>query len=134
MIIVTENNYNLLKNYQQVEKPKEEPDVVFYPEMFNNRTITQMLKLLTSLKFNDNNQIWMADDPNVVYNKNLQAQPFSQFIDKLRSDIEKVTDRSFNACLINKYSTGKKWSNTSYDWLETDLLFHLFPLVKQDKY
>ena len=35
MIILTENNYKRLDTIPYVENPKENPDIVYYPDIFN---------------------------------------------------------------------------------------------------
>ena len=39
MIILTENNYKPLKKLPHIDNYEETPDIVFYPEIFNDKTI-----------------------------------------------------------------------------------------------
>jgi len=104
MIVLTENNYKRLEKIPYVDNPKKEPDIVLYSEIFNQQTIQKMMEILNSLQFNKKGYIWLTDDPTLLslsLNKNLTAHPFPQFIDKIREDIQKITGRTFNSCLVS---------------------------------
>ena len=78
----------------------------------------KMVNILNTMKFDKNNQLWFADNPNFDYVKN--SQPFPDFIDKIRSDVEKITSFTFNLCLITKNNT--QLYDISYDWLDNIFL------------
>ena len=109
MIILSENNFKPLEKVPHVEDPENVPDVVFYPEIFDKPAIEKMVNILDSMAFGINDWIWLSDHPDITYNSRISAVPFPYFIEKIREDVEKITGRSFNSCLINKYQNNKKW-------------------------
>ena len=60
MIILTENNYKTLVKIPHVKNPQKIPDIVLYKGIFGN-TITE--KMLNSVEFNKNDQLWISDNP-----------------------------------------------------------------------
>lgn len=119
MIALSKNKNKLLEKVPYVKNPKDVPDIVLYPEIFNKDTIEKIQSLLEKMNFNKNGQIWLADNPYWVYGKDLPVQPFPLFIEEIRDNVEKITCRSFNACLINKYKDVHKhrpWYKTSNKW------------------
>jgi len=107
MIILTEDNYKPLKKIPHVENHKETPDIIFYPEIFNDETIEKTTELLKSLSYNKNGEIWLTDDPNWPLNRDLPAKPFPTLIELIRNDIEKIIGHTFNSCLIKAYKIDK---------------------------
>ena len=107
MIILTEDNYKPLKKIPHVVNHEETPDIIFYPEIFNDETIEKTTELLKSLSYNKNGERWLTDDPNWSLGKDLPAKPFPTIIELIRNDIEKITGHTFNSCLIKVYNTNK---------------------------
>jgi hypothetical protein len=106
MITVTENNYNSLENIPHVSDPVKKPDVVFYPSIFSLPVIDKIEKVLSSAKYKKG-KLYFADDPELRIDKKGLIRPFPPIIDKLRSNIQKVTGYLFNACLISN-----KWNSS----------------------
>ena len=121
MIILSENNFKPLENVSCVEDPENIPDVVFYPKIFNKPFIKKMVDILDSMTFR-NGFIWMTDHPDIVYGNNTQGVPFPFIIERIREDIERITSRSFNSCLINKYHKNMKLYNTDKIQLGFDFI------------
>jgi hypothetical protein len=105
-----------------VEDPENVPDVVFYPEIFDKPAIEKMVNILDSMAFGINDWIWLSDHPDITYNSRISAVPFPYFIEKIREDVEKITGRFFNSCLINKYQNNKKWYKSEKKWLGFDFI------------
>jgi len=122
MIILSENNFKPLEKVPHVEDPENVPDVVFYPEIFDKPAIEKMVNILDSMAFGINDWIWLSDHPDITYNSRISAVPFPYFIEKIREDVEKITGRSFNSCLINKYQNNKKWYKSEKKWLGFDFI------------
>ena len=122
MIILSENNFKPLEKVPHVEDPENVPDVVFYPEIFDKPSIEKMVNILDSMAFGINDWIWLSDHPDITYNSRISAVPFPYFIEKIREDVEKITGRSFNSCLINKYQNNKKWYKSEKKWLGFDFI------------
>ena len=122
MIILSENNFKPLEKVPHVEDPENVPDVVFYPEIFEKPAIEKMVNILDSMAFGINDWIWLSDHPDITYNSRISAVPFPYFIEKIREDVEKITGRSFNSCLINKYQNNKKWYKSEKKWLGFDFI------------
>lgn len=119
MIILTGDKYKPLKKIPHVDNNVETPDIVVYPEIFNDRTIEKITELLKSLSYNKNGEIWLTDDPNWSLGKNLPAKPFPSIIEYLRNDIEKITGYTFNSCLIKMYNTDKTYKifDDEVEWM-----------------
>ena len=62
-MIILEKNYEQLKNIPYVENAENDPDVVYYKNIFTDDSLIQITKLLKSFKFNDNGQILFSDNP-----------------------------------------------------------------------
>lgn len=126
MIILTENNYKRLANIPRIKNPDKNPDIVFYPKIFDESTNTQIVTILNSLHLKGC-QLWLADDPSWIFDKNVPIHPFPDIIDKLREDIEVITNKKFNTCLINKYNT----CSTTFININQDILADKFtvPIV-----
>lgn len=117
MIIITENNYKKLDLIPYVEIPTKTPDVVFYPDIFNTSAVKQIIEVLKSVQLNENNQIWFTDDPKWIFDKKLIPHPFPDFIDNIRTDVEKVTGRTFNTCLVSTTWSYKKYKSLGSDFI-----------------
>ena len=76
MIILTEDKYKPLKKIPHVENHEETPDIIFYPEIFNDKTIEKTTELLKSLSYNKKGERLLTDDPNWSLNQDLPAKPF----------------------------------------------------------
>jgi len=87
---------------------EETPDIIFYPEIFNDETIEKTTELLQSLSYNKNGERWLTDDPTLSLGKELPAKPFPALIELIRNDIEKITGHSFNSCLIQALKRNEK--------------------------
>ena len=100
-MIILEKNY---EHIPYVENVVNDPDVVYYKNIFTDDSLIQITKLLKSFKFNDNGQIWFSDNPlvNLPSNK-LQVNIFPILLEKLRDYVEQITDSSLNSCLITRY-------------------------------
>jgi hypothetical protein len=109
MIILSENNFKSLEKVPRVKDPEKSPDVVLYPEIFNQYTIETMIGILGKITFDKNGQIWFSDNSSLKYSRKLKAHPFPFSIEKIRDDVEKITGRTFNSCLVNKYKGNRKW-------------------------
>lgn len=107
-MIITKNNYKKMELIPYVENPSKTPDFVLYHEIFNSNAIKQMTDVLKSVQYNENNEAWFTDDPKWIFDKKLLPQPFPNFIDNIRNDIEKVTGRKFNSCLVSTIWSYKK--------------------------
>ena len=103
-MIILEKNY---EHIPYVENVVNDPDVVYYKNIFTDDSLIQITKLLKSFKFNDNGQIWFSDNPLVNLpsnnNNNLQVNIFPILLEKLRDYVEQITDSSLNSCLITRY-------------------------------
>lgn len=107
MIVVSENEY---KSLQEIES-QIKPELIIYSSIFNQETLDILLKKIKELVKED--LYFVSDNKNIVYknkedNNIIQSNIFPDFIDHIRRDIEKITDFSFNACLINN---SKNWPN-----------------------
>lgn len=107
-MIIKENNYKKMELIPYVENPSKTPDFILYPDIFNSNAVKQIMEVLKSVQFNKNNQAWFTDDPKWIFDKKLSPQPFPNFIDNIRNDIEKVTGRKFNSCLVTTTWSYKK--------------------------
>jgi len=104
MIIITEHNFQLIDEIPRVVDPENEPDVVFYPSILNKKTITEILNIVSYLKYNKKHQVWFADNSKWVYEADLPAQFFPNIIDLIRSDVQHLGGEIFNSCLVIKYN------------------------------
>jgi hypothetical protein len=110
------NNYTPLELIPCDDHPKLVPDIILYPTIYDEDTIKKTSEMLDTMSFDKNNQIWIADNPGWIYGADLPIQPFPYFIEQILLDIEKITGRSFNTCLVSKYQgnhTHIPWNKTS---------------------
>jgi hypothetical protein len=122
MIILSENNFEPLEKISYVKDPENVPDVIFYPEVFNKSFIKEIVDILDSINFK-NDFIWITDHPDIVYGNNKQGIPFPFIIERIREDIERITSRSFNACLIHKHhNKNRKFYKTDNKLLGFDFI------------
>ena len=50
--------------------------------------LKKIMEVLSHIHFNQNH-VWFTDDPKWVFSKKNPPQPFPDFIDKIREDVEK---------------------------------------------
>ena len=79
----------------------ENPEIIVYPKIFDNEENNREISIL--FKQNKNTILWFTDNPHIITDKD--PSPFPDFIDKIRLQIEKITDMSFNTCLLYTIKT-----------------------------
>lgn len=122
MIILTENNFKKVDNIPHVEDPSRVPDIVLYTSIFNSKAIAKIDDVINTSQFTDDGEIWFTDNPLCQYKKSLPALPFPEFIDKVRDDVNKITRRHFNSCLIIRVTPGYNWEQIDMDLLGYDFI------------
>lgn len=122
MIIITENNFKSTGKILPVEEPDKDPNVVFYPSIFNSNATRKINDTINTPEFNNINEIWFTDDPSWQYKKTIAPFPFTNVINNLRQDIEKITKKTFNSCLITRVYSGGNWNQNSAKWLGYDFI------------
>ena len=144
MIKITDENFIPYQSIPKSKNPKNEPDVVFYPDIFAGKISDIMIKKLSKLHYKitrycfmgkiveaPRKMLWFADNPNwtYVFSKNhmygLPAQVFPPFLRCIQMGVERVTNQKFNACLVNIYEGGNNkigWHDDNDAWLGTDFI------------
>jgi hypothetical protein len=102
MIIITENNYKPFVDIIESVNPEQNPNIILYPEIFNNSSTTKITKLLKTLKYY-NNQSWFVDKTSFLHLRKIFTNIFPSFLEYIRNDLENITDLVFNSCLITRY-------------------------------
>jgi hypothetical protein len=100
MIILKENK--LLENSPSIEDPEKTPIISLYKNAFDSKSIRKIYDILESMIL-VNDQSWFADTPNINFLKHMSVKPFTLILDKIKHMIERITCRSFNTCVINRY-------------------------------
>jgi hypothetical protein len=121
MIIINEKNYKQLNKIHHVDNPIENPDIVLYTEIFNKECVKKLTEVLYKLKL-DKSRIFFADNPEYKSGDKISVRHFPEYIENIRDDIENITKRSFNACLVTKFKQGDKWERLEDKYMGYDFI------------
>ena len=124
-MIITEENYIPYKNIN-LDNPQTKPNIIFYPSIYDNikEPVINFLDSIEYVPYNGKEISWFSENATWNYISDIKPQPIPGFLIDIKHTIEKLTEQTFNSCLVSKYDKNQyhKFDSFKEPWLKKDFI------------